>query len=107
MPVAAIYLYDQCYASSVSGFADVMQVANAHLAAQGSAEQYSWSFISAARQVTASNGLPLKSRRAEADERSTSSTSPRATTRATTASAPSSTGNARSGWCASGRWVPS
>jgi transcriptional regulator GlxA family with amidase domain len=69
MPVAAIYLYDQCYASSVSGFADVMQVANAHLAAQGSAEQYSWSFISAARQVTASNGLPLKSRRAEADER--------------------------------------
>ncbi|CAN7534083.1 helix-turn-helix domain-containing protein [Aquipseudomonas alcaligenes] len=69
MPSVAIYLYEQCYASSVSGFADVMQVANAHLAAQGSAEQYSWSFIAGSRSVTASNGLPLKSRRAEVDER--------------------------------------
>jgi transcriptional regulator GlxA family with amidase domain len=68
MPAAAIYLYDQCYASSVNGVADVMQVANAHLAAQGSTQRYSWTFLAHSDQVIASNGQPLASRRPEAGE---------------------------------------
>ncbi|WP_280358976.1 MULTISPECIES: helix-turn-helix domain-containing protein [unclassified Pseudomonas] len=69
MPVAAIFLYDNCYASSVGGFADVLQVANAHLAAQNSAQRYTWSFLAPkAGGITTSNGLPLQARQPEPGE---------------------------------------
>ncbi|HHK4245100.1 TPA: GlxA family transcriptional regulator [Pseudomonas aeruginosa] len=69
MPVAAILLYDNCYASSVGGFADVLQVANSHLSAQGSAQRYTWSFLSLqAGGITTSTGFPLPARQPEPDE---------------------------------------
>lgn len=63
MPHAAIFLYDGCYASSACGFADLLQVANAHLRRQGhaAADLYEWDFVSfATTPTTASNGLLLQ-----------------------------------------------
>ena len=40
MPRAAILTFDECYASSVGGFADILQIANSHLRRQqGAATQ--------------------------------------------------------------------
>lgn len=62
MPYAAILALDDCYASSLSGFADILQVANAHLRRQqgSSAAVFDWRFVSdTGEAVTASNGLVL------------------------------------------------
>ena len=62
MPRAAILAYDDCYASSLSGFADILQIANAHVRRQrgdGTA-QFEWRFVSpTGAPVMASNGLQL------------------------------------------------
>ncbi|MDT8989338.1 helix-turn-helix domain-containing protein [Curvibacter sp. APW13] len=64
MPSAGILCFDGCYASVVGGFADLMQVANAHL--KKSAPQvatYTWDFLSTAGGgVRASNGMDLSTR---------------------------------------------
>lgn len=62
MPMAGILALNGCYASSLGGFADVLQVANAHLRKQhgGAARPFQWRFISLATgPVCASNGLPI------------------------------------------------
>jgi hypothetical protein len=62
MPVAAILGFDDVYASVLGGYADMLQVANAHLRKQGGrdAGQFEWHFLSADGQpVRASNGLEL------------------------------------------------
>ncbi|MES2126347.1 MAG: helix-turn-helix domain-containing protein [Pseudomonadota bacterium] len=62
MPVAAILGFDDAYASVLGGFADMLQVANAHLRKQGARESalFEWQFLSADGQpVRASNGLSL------------------------------------------------
>lgn len=59
---AAILAFDDCYASSLGGFADVLQIANSHLRRQqGDATSlYEWQFVSPAGQpVRASNGLEV------------------------------------------------
>ncbi|HGO6129757.1 TPA: DJ-1/PfpI family protein, partial [Burkholderia cepacia] len=62
MPRAAILAYDDCYASSLGGFADILQIANAHWRRQrgdGNA-QFEWRFVSpTGKPVMASNGLQL------------------------------------------------
>ncbi|NWL45139.1 transcriptional regulator [Pseudomonas hunanensis] len=70
MPNAAILLYDGCYASSAGGVADILQVANAHLAQNVAAHlRYSWDFISMdGGAVAASNGLAFSTRKPLADE---------------------------------------
>lgn len=63
MPCAAILAYDDCYASSLSGFADLLQVANAHLRRQNAEAStlYQWRFLSLhGGDVMASNGLPIR-----------------------------------------------
>lgn len=65
---AAILAFDDCYASSVGGFADILQVANAHLRRQqgDGAEQFMWRFVSSSGgSVTASNGLQLQTQKLE------------------------------------------
>lgn len=60
---AAILVLDECHASSVGGFADILQVANVHLRRQqgAAAAQFAWRFVSlAGKPVTASNGLQLQ-----------------------------------------------
>ncbi len=60
---AAILAYDGCYASSLGGFADILQVANSHLRQQQCAASslYEWHFLSATgKPITASNGLQLQ-----------------------------------------------
>lgn len=67
----AILTFDECHASSVGGFADILQVANAHLLhRQGAtAKRFEWQFVSISGQpVAASNGLQLTTRRLEPDE---------------------------------------
>ncbi|WP_175000296.1 GlxA family transcriptional regulator [Burkholderia lata] len=62
MPRAAILAYDDCYASSLGGFADILQIANAHLRRQGGDgnTQFEWRFVSPTGEpVMASNGLQL------------------------------------------------
>ncbi|MBS0345842.1 MAG: helix-turn-helix domain-containing protein [Proteobacteria bacterium] len=69
---AAILAFDECHASSVGGFADILQVANAHLRRRqgAAAEQFEWQFVSISGQpAVASNGLPLATRRLEPGER--------------------------------------
>jgi len=63
MPRAAILAFDGCYASSLGGFADILQVANSHLRRQqgASAELFEWRFVSLTGEpVAASNGLQLQ-----------------------------------------------
>jgi len=62
MPRAAILAYDDCYASSLGGFADILQIANSHLRQQlgTGSPQFEWRFVSpAGSPVRASNGLQL------------------------------------------------
>ena len=63
---AAILALEGCYASSLTGFADVLQVANAHLRMQHGAggialaRPFEWQFVSlGGRPVTACNGLSI------------------------------------------------
>ncbi|QBR01587.1 GlxA family transcriptional regulator [Paraburkholderia pallida] len=59
---AAILVYDNCYASSAGGFADILQIANSHLRRQQSeaGALFDWKFVSPAGEpVRASNGLVL------------------------------------------------
>lgn len=66
MPHAALLAIDDCYASSLAGFADILQIANAHLRKrQGSSlQKFEWSFITQSdRPVRASNGLTLQGER--------------------------------------------
>ncbi|MDM0022533.1 GlxA family transcriptional regulator [Variovorax saccharolyticus] len=63
MPRAAILAFDGCYASSLGGFADILQVANSHLRRQqgASAAFFEWRFVSlSGDEVAASNGLQLQ-----------------------------------------------
>lgn len=71
MPKAAILTYDDCYLSSASGFADILQVANAHLRRQqgASAIQFEWRFVSLSGQrIAASNGLELQTQKLDMRE---------------------------------------
>lgn len=66
MPRAAILALDGCYASSLGGFADVLQVANSHLRRQqgASAALFEWGFVSlSGGAVAASNGLQLQTQK--------------------------------------------
>ncbi|RQR27569.1 GlxA family transcriptional regulator [Burkholderia sp. Bp9142] len=59
---AAILAYDDCYASSLGGFADILQIANSHLRRQlgDATSQYEWRFVSPTGQpVRTSNGLEV------------------------------------------------
>lgn len=63
MPTAAILAFDDCYASSVAGFADILQIANSYLRRQdgAAAELFEWQFVSpSGGPVVASNGLSLQ-----------------------------------------------
>lgn len=69
---AAILAFDQCYASSVGGFADILQVANSHLRRQqgAAAAQFEWHFVSSnGGAIVASNGLPLQTQKLLPGER--------------------------------------
>lgn len=65
MPTVAILGFDDSYASVIGGFADMLQVANAHMSKQGMppAGLFEWHFISqSGLPVRASNGLELAMR---------------------------------------------
>ncbi|VFB22307.1 GlxA family transcriptional regulator [Pseudomonas fragi] len=65
MPIVAILGFDDSYASVIGGFADMLQVANAHMSKQGmpSAGLFEWHFLSQNGQpVRTSNGLELAMR---------------------------------------------
>ena len=62
MPRAAILAFDGCYASSVAGFADILQIANSHLRLDPAPASalFDWRFVSPSGETAmASNGLPL------------------------------------------------
>ena len=62
MPRAAILAFDGCYASSVAGFADILQIANSHLRLDRAPASalFDWRFVSPSGETAmASNGLPL------------------------------------------------
>jgi len=72
MPSTAILGFDDVYASVLGGFADMLQVANAHLRRHGAGPEqlFDWQFISAdGRPVRASNGLELAMRPLSMDSR--------------------------------------
>ncbi len=72
MPNAAILALEGCYASSLGGFADILQVANSHLRKQqgGSAAFFEWRFVSLGGQsISASNGLQLQTHKIDAREK--------------------------------------
>ncbi|RON24839.1 transcriptional regulator [Pseudomonas brassicacearum] len=65
MPTVAILGFDDSYASVIGGFADMLQVANAHMSRQGMppAGLFEWHFLSQSGQpVRTSNGLELAMR---------------------------------------------
>lgn len=65
MPIVAILGFDDSYASVIGGFADMLQVANAHMSKQGmpSAGLFEWHFLSQnGLPVRTSNGLELAMR---------------------------------------------
>ncbi|MGY2488839.1 GlxA family transcriptional regulator [Cupriavidus sp. CP313] len=69
---AAILAYDDCYASSLGGFADVLQIANSHLRRQlgAGAVQFEWHFVSpTGKPVTTSNGLQVNTQAIRAREK--------------------------------------
>ncbi len=72
MPRAAILTFDGCYASSVAGFADILQIANAHLrlAKAPASALFDWRFVSPTGEpAIASNGLPLQTHKLGPRER--------------------------------------
>lgn len=69
---AAILGFEGCHVSSLGGFADVLQVANAHWqkARGGAAGRFEWHFVALEEApVVASNGLVLPLRRVQPRER--------------------------------------
>lgn len=65
MPTVAILGFDDSYASVIGGFADMLQVANAHMSKQGmpATGLFEWHFISqSGLAVRTSNGLELSMR---------------------------------------------
>lgn len=71
MPRAAILTFDECQASSIGGFADILQVANSHLRRQqgAAAAQFEWHFVSSSgNPIVASNGLQLQTHKLEPGE---------------------------------------
>lgn len=70
---AALLALEGCYVSSLGGFADVLQVANAHLRKQQgnrSAERFDWRFVAAeGRPVNCSNGLSITTEPLDAVDR--------------------------------------
>lgn len=71
MPRAAILAIDGCYASSVAGYADLLQVANAHIARQfgAAAPRFIWKYVSLlGKTAAACNGQTLSTDSALADE---------------------------------------
>jgi transcriptional regulator GlxA family with amidase domain len=71
MPRAAILAFDGCYASSLGGFADILQVANSHLRRQlgSSAALFDWRFVSLSGEpISASNGLQFQTHKLGARE---------------------------------------
>lgn len=71
MPHAAILTLENCYASSVTGFADILQVANSHLRRERAPASavFDWHFVSLSGEpVKASNGLSLQTHTLEARE---------------------------------------
>lgn len=72
MPKIALLAVDGCYLSCAAGFADVLQVANVHLARQQgpACRPFEWLFVSVhGGSVTASNGLPIATERIGAQSR--------------------------------------
>jgi len=72
MPRAAILTFDGCYASSVGGFADILQIANSHLRRQDGpgADVFEWRFVSPSGEpAVASNGLSLQTHKLGPRER--------------------------------------
>lgn len=72
MPRAALLTYDGCYASSVAGFADILQIANSHLKLEQApvSALFDWCFVSPSGEpAIASNGLPLQTRKIGPRER--------------------------------------
>ncbi len=72
MPTAAILTFDGCYASSVAGFADILQIANSHLrlAQAPKSALFDWRFVSQSGEpAIASNGLPLQTQKLDPHER--------------------------------------
>lgn len=66
MPLAAILTCDHCYASSVTGFADILLVANSHLRLSQAkrSELFDWHFVSlSGGLVITSNGLSLSTKK--------------------------------------------
>lgn len=71
MPTVAILGFDDSYASVIGGFADMLQVANAHMSKQGMplAGLFEWHFVSQnGLPVRASNGLELSMRSLPKDQ---------------------------------------
>ncbi|MEQ6306970.1 MAG: GlxA family transcriptional regulator [Pseudomonadales bacterium] len=72
MPRAAILTFDGCYASSVAGFADILQIANSHLKLEGAPASalFDWRFVSPSGETAiASNGLALPTHKVGPRER--------------------------------------
>ena len=72
MPRAAILTFDGCYASSVAGFADILQIANSHLRLEQAPASalFEWRFVSPSGEAAiASNGLPLQTHKLGPRER--------------------------------------
>lgn len=60
----AIFVPDNSLASTVGGFADILQVANSHLRKQRRTEKFEWEFVSIeGGKVTTSNGLKIDTKR--------------------------------------------
>lgn len=71
MTRAAILTFDGCYASSVGGFADILQIANSHLklAQAPASAMFEWRFASPTGEpAVASNGLHLQTQKFSARE---------------------------------------
>lgn len=71
MPRAAIFAFDDCYISSLGGFADILQVANSHLRKYhgASASLFEWEFVSLSGDpIRCSNGLEVQTHRVGARE---------------------------------------
>ncbi|MGE4533356.1 DJ-1/PfpI family protein [Halomonas sp.] len=68
MPCAAILTLDDCYASTVAGFADILKVANSHLrlAQVPAPALFDWHFVSMSGDpAIASNSLPLQTQKVD------------------------------------------
>ncbi|OWV29727.1 GlxA family transcriptional regulator [Halomonas campaniensis] len=72
MPQAAILTLDNCYASTVAGFADILKVANSHLRLEKApvSELFDWDFVSMSGEpAIASNGMALHTHKLDLSKR--------------------------------------